>query len=179
MCPRAQSWQVAESGYALSSLTCRRDCGVVLIPRVTLPPDTQGRALSHANQDGHRGGVAGFGDSPGGYTSSAVSLFRGVRHGEFMWKKLPVLHLVGGSEALMAKRLAYLTGLPAHPRGSEPLRAVRSRPAAQKLSTPKQTLFLVGTEKGGLRCPASPHTHLLPPGGAGDGPAERSTPPPC
>ena len=117
--------------------------------------------------------MQGSGDVRSDSTSSAVSpLFRGVRRWRVHVEKAPVLHLVGGSEALMAKRLAYLTGLPAHPR----LRTLEGqRGAGRQLRScqPQNKPFSSWEQRREVsRCPGQSR-HTPPPQGERGRPAER------
>lgn len=164
MCLRAQSWQVAESGHAPQQPD-PRDCR--LNPQVTLPPETQGRALGQRPiRRVTEAVMQGSGDARSDSTSSAASpLFRGVRPWRVHEEKAPALHLVGGSEALMAKRLAYLTGLPARPR----LRTLEGQRGAgwqlRSCQPPNKPFSSWEQRREVSRCPGQSRHTPPPPGG--------------
>ena len=104
-----------------------------------------------------------------------LPLFRGARRWRARVEKAPVLHLVGGTEDLTAKRLAYLTGRPARPR----LRTLQGqRGAGRRLRScqPQNKPFSSREHRREVsRCPGQSHpSHTSSSWGSEDGPLSTS-----
>lgn len=173
MCLRAQSWQVAESGSPLSSLT--QETVAVLIPRSHCLPTHRGEPWV-SGQSGRSQRWCCRVLATSGVTAPAQRFPRCLEvcaDGEFMWKSSRASPC-RGSEALMAKRLAYLTGQPAHPRLRDPRR--RAVGAGQQLRScqPQNKPFSSWEQRREVSLPGPVPSHTSSSWGSEDGPLSAS-----
>ena len=157
---------MAESGYT-PERPDPRDC-VILIPTSRCLP-TRRREPWVSGQSGGSQRWRCWALATSGATAPAprLPLFRGARRWRAHVEKAPVLHLVGGTEDLTAKRLALPTSQAIQlALGSEPSKGSVEQAGGSEAVNPKTNPFpRRNTEGRSPAAPASPIHHTPPPPG--------------